>query len=157
MRKECQAAEQQMNRVKSATAGVLASQIAARNRVHYSEGWRDRWAVHNASVRARNNASDALLMADLSRQDVQKWQQDAQADFKSAVDFFGKQCRTLRQMYDKLQTQYVTLAADGDVTHALLELNDGKARYRLGPSSDALIAVKRLENEENLYTQLKGR
>jgi formylglycine-generating enzyme required for sulfatase activity len=150
--KECQEAQTQLDRVRSMKVESLKARITARTYMNYSDTWREHW---NA-VRARNNATDAMIIADLSQEDLRKWQKDARDDYNDAVNMFGRQCRTLRQMFDKIQTQYVSLAADAGVKWALAEVNNaGKAKYQLGPTPIALTAAKKLEREEAVHEQLK--
>ena len=126
--------------------------MQARSYHDYSDTWREHWA----SVRATNNASDAVMLADLSKEGLEKWQQDVQADFDSAVDLFGQQCHKLREMFNKMRKQYSALAEDNVVKRTLGELNSqGKITYRLGPTPSALSASKKLEHEEELQMQFK--
>ena len=88
------------------------------------------------------------------------WKQDADADFHRAVDAFGGQCEKLRQMLGTLRDQYIALAKDAEVQHALEEVNNAstsKIKYRLGPSADAIAAAKRLKHEEELHEKLEGK
>jgi hypothetical protein len=150
--KECQEVQRQLARAESAKAGAIQSRMQARTYTTYSETWREHWA----GVRARDNATDAIWLADLSKEGLEKWRQDAQADYQSAVDSFGQQCRTLRQMYNKMLTQYAGLAGDSVVKQALAELNSqSNATYRLGPTPTVLSAAKKLERDEELHVQLK--
>ncbi len=150
--KECQEVQRQLARTESLKAGAIQSRMQARNYTTYSETWREHWA----GVRATDNATDAMRLADLSKEGLEKWRQDAHADYQSAVDSFGQQCRTLRQMFNKMQVQYLALSGDSVVKRALAELNSqGKSTYRLGPTPSALSAAKKLERDEELHTQLK--
>ena len=150
--KECQDAQRQLSRVQSAKADAIQSRMQARRAIGYSDTWREHWA----SVRARNQASDAAMLVDLSKEGVQKWQQDAQADYQSAVDLFGQQCHKLREMFNTLRKQYSALAEDSVVKRMLGDLNrEGKITYHLGPTPSALSASKKLEHEEELQRQFK--
>ena len=150
--KECEAARMKASAATQSQQAAFGARIQARNSMSYSETWREYW--HNA--RMRNNATDALMIANLSKEEFQKWKKDAEADFHDAIDAFGGQCQRLRQMHDKLWEKYAKLAADGEVQHALAEVNNmGKAQYRLGPSSSAIAAAQRLQHEEEIHSQLK--
>ena len=107
-------------------------------------------------MRARNNANDAAMLVDLSKEGVQKWQQDAQADLDSAVDLFGQQCHKLREMFNRMRKQYSALAEDSVVKRTLADLNStGKITYRLGPTPTAMSSIKKLEHEEQVCMQFK--
>ena len=150
--KECQDAQRQLSRVQSAKAGAIQSRMQARSAIGYSDTWREHWAA----VRARNQASDAAMLVDLSKEGVQKWQQDAQADLDSAVELFAGQIDKLQKMYQKLQKDYAKLYEDKTVKHALAEMNSqGKTTYRIGPTPSAAAAVKKLEHEQGLLAQFK--
>ena len=155
--KECADAQRQLALVKAAKAQALKSRINARNYITsatYCAGWREVWAGR----RARDNATDAMLLADMSRADILQWRNDARADFENDVNLFAKQCGNLRRMSEKMQAEYARLAADGATTKALDELNSaGKATYRLGPDPATRAAIRRLENEEGKLAQLKKR
>jgi hypothetical protein len=98
------------------------------------------------------------MIANLSKEDVEKWRNDADADFHRAVDAFGKQCQTLRQMLEKLRKEYVQLAHDVEVERVLAEVNNqGNTQYRLGPSPSGIAAARRLEHQEEVYHQLQVR
>jgi hypothetical protein len=150
--KECQEVQRQLARVQSLKAGAIQSRIQARSYRMYSETWREHWLAD----RATDNATDAIRLVDLSKEGLEKWQQDAQADYQGAVETFGQQCRTLRQMFNAMQTRYAELANDSAVKRALAELNGpGKTTVRLGPTNIALSAAKKLERDEELHVQLK--
>ena len=59
------------------------------------------------------------MLVDLSKEGVQKWQQDAQADLDSAVVLFAGQIDKLQKMYQKLQKDYAKLYEDETVKHVL--------------------------------------
>lgn len=143
--------ERQLSLLKSQKAGALAARVQARTYTSYSETWRE----HNNGVRARRNATDALLIVDLAEEDVKKWQQDCETDYQDAVTRFVEQCRKLREMSRTLNTGRSKLAADPQVTQALTELSSGAKKYRLGPSPGALGALKKLESEEAILAQLQ--
>jgi hypothetical protein len=150
--KECQDAQRQLSRAQSAKAGAVQARMQARTYQNYSDTWREHWA----SVRATNNASDAVLLADLSKEGLEKWQQDVQADYDSALDLFGQQCHKLREMFNTMRKQYSALAEDSVVKHTLADLNStGKVIYRLGPTPSALAASKKLEHEEEQQMHFK--
>ena len=87
---------------------------------------------------------------------MQNWQQDAQADYDSAVELFAQQCHKLREMFDTMRKQYSALAKDSAVKRTLADLNrEGNVTYRLGPTPSALSASKKLEHEEQLQIQFK--
>lgn len=127
---------------------AIKARIQARSSISYSETWRDRWAA----VRAKNNATDAMHLADLSTADLEKWKRDAHADFASAVNFVGQQCRTLRQMFDKLQTQYVKLADDRALQRALVDLGDVASRRSASAPLAACWRRPRSWSMKKLYT-----
>ncbi|MGA2032461.1 MAG: SUMF1/EgtB/PvdO family nonheme iron enzyme [Thermoguttaceae bacterium] len=153
-KRECIDAQGQLDRAKLVQSDVLRARMRARAHMSYSEDWRE----YHYAERARNSATDALMIVDLSKEDLGKWKKDADADFHRAVDAFGGQCQKLRQMLDTLRDQYVKLAKDAEVQHALAEVNNtGKAQYRLGPSPSAIAAAKRLQHEEELHQQFKAK
>ncbi len=146
-------ADRQLSLLKSQKAGALAARIQARTYVSYSDTWRE----HNNGVRARHNATDAMMMVDLAEDDVRKWQRDCAADYTDAVARFAEQCQKLREMSKTLDAGHRKLAGDYQVTQALAELSGGAKKYRLGPSPAAVSAVKKLENEEAQLAQLKSK
>ena len=150
--KECQDAQRQLSRVQSAKASAIQSRMQARTNMNYSDSWREHWAA----VRARNQASDAAMLVDLSKEGVQKWQKDAQADFDNAVELFSQQIDKLQKMYQKLQADYAKLYEDETVKHAMADMNSqGKTTYRIGPTPSAAAAMKKLEHEQGLLAQFK--
>jgi formylglycine-generating enzyme required for sulfatase activity len=152
--RECQDVQQHLDRAKTVQANVLNVRMRARTYMNYSEDWRE----YRYAERARNNATDALMIADLSKEDVEKWKKDADGDFHRAVDAFGNQCQTLRQMLEKLRKEYVQLAHDVEVERALAEVNNqGNTQYRLGPTPNGIAAARRLEHEEEVHQQLQAK
>jgi hypothetical protein len=150
--KEYQAANRLAAHADSAQAGAVQARMQARNHIGYSDTWREHW---NA-VRASNQASDAAILAQLSKDDAQRWLKDAQDDMDSAVELFARQIATLQDLYHKLSAEYAKLNEDLSVKNALAAMNDqGNKTYRLGPTPTAMSAVKKLEHEESLLAQFK--
>jgi len=153
--KECAEAQRQLERVQAVKAEAVKARIMSRNYITYSSysaGWREIWAGR----RARDNATDAILLADMSKEDVQHWRNDARADFESDVALFSQRCQDIREMSKKMLAEYARLSEDGAVKQALAELSRAvKFAYRLGPTPAALTAIQKLDTEESKFVQLK--
>lgn len=152
--REVDDAKKQLQRVAAAKAGALQARTDARNVMRYSETWRE----HRYGIISRNMADDALTLVSLSREDVESWLADAQADFEEAVSRYAAQCKSLRETYDRLQAKQRELAADAPLKAAIAAAGSaGKTNYRLGLSSNFAAAVKKLEHEESLLKQFQSR
>lgn len=152
--RECREIENQLAQNKMAKADALKTRIAARTYINYSDTWREHWN----GVRARHNATDMLVIAELTKDDLKKWQNDAQADFQSALARFVEQLRVLRDRYGKIQESNRKLVDDADVQRTLAAINAaGSVNCKLGPSPALLAAAKKLDTEEATLRQLTGK
>jgi hypothetical protein len=103
-------------------------------------------------------AHDALVLVDMSREDMENWLADAQADFDAAVARFADRCRELREQHGALQAKQRAVAADADVKAALAAPTaGGKTTYRLGSTGDYHAAIKKLGHEESMLQMLQAR
>jgi formylglycine-generating enzyme required for sulfatase activity len=152
-RREVDDAKKQLQRISTAEAGALRARVEARNMMRYSETWRE----HRNGVVSRNLAADALALVNMSREDVERWLADAEADYELSVARFAEQCETLRAMHDRLNAKQTAAAADAAVKQALAAASaGGKTTYRVGSSSEASASLKKLAHEESVLRQLRG-
>ena len=153
-RREVDDAKKQLQRVSASQAGVLQARVEARNMMRYSETWRE----HRNGVVSRNLAADALTLVNMSREDVESWLADAQADYDAAVSRYAEQCKTLRELHDRLQAKQRELTADSAVQKALAAASaGGKTPYRFGSGPTVTASLKKLAHEETVLKQLQSR
>lgn len=152
-RREVEDAKKQLDRVSAAQAGALQARVEARSMMRYSETWRE----HRNGVVSRNLAADALTLVSMSREDVERWLADANADYAAAVARYAAQCKALREMHDRLQAKQAATAADAAVKQALAAASTGgKSAYRVGTSPEIGASLKKLAHEESVLRQLQG-
>lgn len=153
-RREVDDAKKQLQHVEAAKAGTLAARSEARNMMRYSDTWRE----HRNGVISRNIAHDALVLVDMSREDVEQWLGDAQADYDAAVERFAEQCGKLREMHGRLHSKQRELAADSAVQKLLASASaGGKTKFQVAPGANLVASLKKLEHEESVLQQLQAR